>query len=527
MRRRTVLKGLTAAAGLSLAPSAWGEVKPGRWLVAESPNFIVYSTDAEAMLRAQVIALERYHALMLRLRPRPAQAHPKISIFIAGSRRDLMATAPWADTGVGGFYHARLEQVRAVTLPDAAESLRVVGAGQRVASSTRSDQRPLDAGVILFHEYAHHVARTDTSVVYPGWYQEGFAEFLSTAEFTDTTSNIGKFTVNRASWLANGSWLDIESFLRGSALETGEAISQFYAQAWLATHYLFGEKTRAAGFNKYCLALQSGGDPIGVFEPSFGISAAAFDKELREYKRKPINSWQFPDKPADMSSSITVKRLEAAADDMLMPASYLRSLPEASEAERAIATIRTEAKKHPDSAFANQTLALAEIWYGDLNIARTKLDALLLQDPQNLETLHLSGLCDLRGAYAAENVDMAKKAKKSFATAQRSDPTRASSLFRYFECSLMETGEVSPHLLDVLVTAYNLSPQISDLALNTAQALIEHKQFDDALYILRPMVGDIHDTGRAEMAKVLIEAAKAEKVDAFMLFGSARVSGGE
>ena len=154
--------------------------------------------------------------------------------------------------------------------------------------------------MILFHEYAHHVARTDSTVVFPPWYQEGFAEFLSTAEFTDTTANIGKFTTNRASWLANGSWLDIQTFLGGLPdVTTSDVVAQFYAQAWLATHYLFGEKTRAAGFNKYCAALQNGGDPITAFEPAFGVTPAAFDKELRDYKRKPINSWQFPDKPTE------------------------------------------------------------------------------------------------------------------------------------------------------------------------------------------------------------------------------------
>ncbi len=522
MRRRTVLQGLVAAAGASLVPSAWGETKPGRWLMAESPNFILYSTEPDDQTRAEIIALERYHALMLRLKPRAAQDHPKISIFIAASRRDMAATAPWADTGVAGFYHARLEQVRAVTLPDAAESLRGGSAGHRTLGSARTDDRPLDAGVILFHEYAHHVARTDTTVVYPPWYQEGFAEFLSTAEFTDTTANIGKFTLNRASWLANGSWLDINTFLGGLPdRTTTDDIAQFYAQAWLATHYLFGEKTRAAGFNKYCAALQNGGDPLGAFEPAFGITPAVFDKELRDYKRKAINSWQFPDKPTDMASKVTLTRLESAADDILMPLSYLKSLPDAADADRAIATIRVEAKKYPDSLFANRAHALLEIWYGDLGVARTKLDALLLKEPQNPETLHLSGLCDLRSSYAAQDQDLAKKAKKSFAAAQRLDPTRAGSLFRYFESSLMETGEVSQHLLDVLVTAYNLSPQVDDIALNAAQALIAHKQFEDAIYILRPMVGDVHNTGRAEIAKQLIDAAKAEQIDSFILFGSA------
>jgi hypothetical protein len=100
----------------------------------------------------------------------------------------------------------------------------------------------------------------------------------------------------------------------------------FYAQAWLATHYLFMKPERAAGVDRYCLALEGGGDPIGAFEASFGVTPQAFDRELRDYKRKAISILQLPEEKVDHPAAITTQRLGVAADEHLMPLSYLRAV---------------------------------------------------------------------------------------------------------------------------------------------------------------------------------------------------------
>lgn len=480
----------------------------------ESPNFTMFSTEYEEKSRNEIVALERFHALLLRLMPHDVHPAPKLTVYLVGNRRDFAASNPQLGSNVAGYYEARLEQIRTVT-------------SARAASEKQRDMprnvRALDSRVVLFHEYVHHLSHTNMRIAYPPWYQEGFAEFLSTVEFADGQCDIGKFTNDRAAWLTYGDWLSIEEFLGNEPWSMSpEKTAQFYAQSWLGAHYLFGQAQRNAGFNRYCLALQKGGDPLEAFEPAFGIAPAAFDKELQDYKAKPINFIRISDKSPDMRSQITVTKLDTAYDTLLIPVSHLRSMPSKEDAKDSVAEIREESKKLSGNLFARRSAALAEVWYGDLGVARTQLDGLLAVDAREPETLHLSGLCDLRAGYAAENADLIKKARKSFALAQKEDPTRSSSLFRYVECLLNESDDVTEHMLDVLVLAFNQSPQVDVIALVTAQALMVHKRFEEATYILQPMVGELHSRGRAQVASQLLESAKAERANYFAFFGSAK-----
>ena len=105
-----------------------------------------------------------------------------------------------------------------------------------------------------------------------------------------------------------------------------------------------------------------------------------------------------------------------------------------------------------------RSLALAEIWYGDLAQARKFLDALLTLDVNPAETHHLSGLCDLRAAHAANDKVLFHKAKAGFTNAYRLDDRRAHSLFRYVECAQRELGAIDQHLLDSLGASLTLAP---------------------------------------------------------------------
>ncbi len=205
-RQLRVLQGLTALAGSSLAPHGCGRAiaKSGRWLRLESPNFIVYSSISQHRSPKEVEALERFHALLLRLAPRGSRQAAGAAVYIAGGSKDFEQIAPAASPGIAGFYSAGLEEIRAVA--------DVTEANERQRNIDRN-VRAMDARVVLFHEYAHHCTRANMRVVYPPWRQEGIAEFLSTVVFTDQGHTLGQFTLNRAPWLTMGGWMRIEDFL--------------------------------------------------------------------------------------------------------------------------------------------------------------------------------------------------------------------------------------------------------------------------------------------------------------------------
>jgi hypothetical protein len=495
---------MAAGAGLAAAPRAFAQqTKQGRWLRFETPNFIVYSAGDEEKTRAEIGALEGFHALLSKLIPPRQTGAIKLPIYLTGNDRDFSETAPWAERGVLGFWQSSVEGMRAVsTLHKNMERQR----------NMPKNVRAMDSRTVLLHEYAHHYIIANMRVTYPAWYNEGIAEFLSTADFVEDGVLVGKFTSLRAQWLMGSGLLNINTFLTASPGDLSiDKQGQFYAQAWLAAHYLFQNKDRAAGFDKYITALHEGADPLAAFEPAFGILPQTFDRELNNYKTKPMQFGKVAGVTAALPADMKVERLPVSADDLLMAVSHLRNVPVLKQSGKAVSIVRAQHKKYEADPFAIRSRALAEIWYGDLGEARKLLDKLLPTEADNAETQHLSGLCDLRAAYASKDKAMFARARKGFSAAHRIDGSRASSLFRYVECGVREQdGKIDDHNADVLFMAYQMAPQVEEYAQVLALALIQRKRFREALNVLRPQIGDSHDSDK-EAAMKLVAAAKAEK----------------
>lgn len=511
LRRHFIVGASSALAAATLPQPACAETKTGRWMRLESPNFIYFSAGDEQKARDEVIALERYYAVLSKLVPRQQRSERKLIVYAVANAEDLKRTWPTIASDVAGFYDASVEHVKAVSAP--------FKAFERQRDMLRS-VRAMDARVILFHEYAHHFMKANLQMAYPAWYGEGFAEFASTADLTDDGVWIGKFTNLRGMWLGMGNWLPIDKFLSGKDLSRDQN-QMYYAQSWLAAHFLFTNPERAKGFDRYVVALSNGDDPETAFEPAFGITAEQFDKELRDYKRKKIAIYQLPETKVDHAKTITVARLPAAANELLAPMSLLRAVPLMESAKDTVAFVRTEAAKYPDDPFAVEALATTELWYGEADRARVLIDRLVAMNPKNAEAQHLSGLSYLRNAYAAGETETFKLARGRFAEAHRLDATRASSLFRYVECLTHIEDSFTEHMLDVSLEAYRLEPQVSVIKLLTAQALMQHKRWDEARLILRALMIAPHESDAGDRVRRLMDAAKAEKASPLIFYGAA------
>lgn len=516
MDRRRLLQAIGGTVALSTAPPVWAQGAQGRWRRFDSPNFIYFSSADEAKAQAEVAALEGFHALLARLMPRSQRSPLRLTVYNTTSKRELETAEPGVGDGTLGFYQSSIEHIRAVSSTD-----RNMERQRDVPRHARA----MDARTVLFHEYAHHHMRANNRLAYPAWYTEGFAEFLSTVEFTDKGADIGKVTVNRATWIIHGDWLPIEPFLTKHPfqLKNTEEVAQFYAQAWMAAHYMFSTPERAAGFDRYTAALLKGGDLLGSFEPSFGVTPQQFDKELKDYKRKPIRFWTLGESKPD-ASSIKVERLGRSADELLLPMSFLRVLPPREQAKDTIARVSEEVKKYPEDPYVRQCKAMVEVWYGDLAEARKQLDSLLALDALSADVHHLSGLCDLRAGRQLDDRDMLQRAQNAFGRAHRIDDTRPQTMFRYVEAGLALSG-MDEALLDVLVGAYLLAPQVDPIALTTAQALISRERYDEAITVLRPLTAELHGGDMAGLARSLTDAALAKDQTVFNFFGAAVMDG--
>jgi hypothetical protein len=475
--------------------AAWllvGIVSPAaaEWRRAESRNFIVFSEGSEARLRQQVVLLEDFAAVLRRL-SRVADDAPggKLSVYIVRGREELRQVAR-VGANVGGFYTAAPTGIAAFV--DASAGGDLAGPNQ-----------------LLFHEYAHHFMMQYYDSAFPAWFVEGFAEYLSTAEFTDRHVELGRPSRMRAGWIsATGEWLPMQQILFPPADARRIDGARFYAQSWLLTHYLLNDPARYAQFTRYVQALGRHEDPRQAFQASFGIDGEEMHRRLVRYASGSIYYRRMDRASIAQAPQITITRLPASAERLLLAQAAMQIGRMLSEAQ--LARLRRDAARLGDS-FAKRVLAEAETMYGDRAIAQRLLDELLAISPSDVELLYLRGMVHVVAAREAEAEARAaefRRARTWFSRAHRLDQNHFLTLYRYAQSFSDEPEFASENNLNVLLLAHQLAPQIAEIRMNAASLLLMRREFEQAEALLLPLASTAHSGQLAEAARTMIERAR-------------------
>lgn len=234
---RLVRRLLLSVVLAGLAPS----VALAEWRRAESAHFIVYSDGTERNLRDYTTRLERFHSLLtVRYGGGTSDEIRKLPVYLVGNDRDLRVAQPRLPDGIAGYYTASENDVFAILIRG------------------RDDD-------LLLHEYSHHfMAQAQGGQGrYPGWLNEGFAEYYATA----TVSERGKATFGMpGAWrmqnLQQNRWLPMDQVLRAKGsfdIQERNARNMYYAQSWALTHWLLADQNRARALGAYDLRHDAGG----------------------------------------------------------------------------------------------------------------------------------------------------------------------------------------------------------------------------------------------------------------------------
>lgn len=471
-----------------------------RWLKAESPQFVVYGEVGEARLVSAVRDLEALDGLLRRMTQTTAPPSPiRLEVYLLGDRRRLNIVWPGLPVTTAGFYTARPDMIAAFADYDN-------DAGSRAGS--RTAQRSDGLGkYVLYHEYAHHFMYQYFANAYPGWYIEGFAEYVANTRFVDGRIEVGRVPGIRADWLLEGKWMDIERLLKGrDSTFTADDVSQFYAQSWLTVHYLVNTAPRMQGFLKYVAALRTGADPIAAFQPAFGVTPQEFDAELRRYRRAQLAAFALNRPAAVEQLPVTVTPMPKAADDLLLLDARVRT----GRGDGVMDEIRTVAARFPDDAYALRTLALAEVEAGDPVRAVTIADAVLQKTPDDAHALYLKGLALMKQARSpgADRPALVLAARPLFARANRLAPDDPDILYNYAQTTMGFPGVSQENSLNVLLLAQQLAPQVDVYRMASAAALMDTGRFNEAVALLNPLAFEPHGGKNAEIAREMLEAAR-------------------
>lgn len=146
---------------------------------------------------------------------------------------------------------------------------------------------------VLLHELGHVILHQNSAGrELPVWYDEGYAELLSTIRLDGGKVRFGEVPIWRWVSLQENPWMPLQTLLgvsRASPEYNREQLApSFYAGAWLILHYVtFGEnRERGRQVEEYRQHLTNGDQPAEAFAKAFPGDAGAFEKELREYARR-------------------------------------------------------------------------------------------------------------------------------------------------------------------------------------------------------------------------------------------------
>jgi len=274
LRWALVLAGLTALGGCAHTATA---VAAEPWHELRSPRFAAWTDGDPEQARALLLDLERFHTVLLaKTTAQDRQGMPPLRIFLTKDPNSFRAL-----TGAP-------MQARGLFVPTDRGNYALVGAD----SLGPAAKGALSGRQVLFHEYTHYILASNGSQV-PSWYNEGFAEYMSTTEFRDD----GGYTLGcppqyRTAAVAQRQWLpmaelftadDIAALSNKSVSDTSDS----YMESWYAVHYFSADAERQKQLASYLRLWAGGLAPDDAAQRALGLSLTGVDNVLRKYSMQP------------------------------------------------------------------------------------------------------------------------------------------------------------------------------------------------------------------------------------------------
>jgi tetratricopeptide (TPR) repeat protein len=483
----TLIPGLLGAARIPYADDPWIEV--------ETSNFRLISNAEKSVTVSVAERLEHFRALaaILTGATRIDSTLPT-RVFVFG---DDTWSYFYDDPEFAGYFFPDMEA-------------NYIGLDMSRAAGDRGME-------IVLHEYVHFLSRNRGSRVHsPTWYEEGFADAISTARIEEGKIYVGIVPGGRAAFLEKKKWLPLERVVtaRGYAGLNSRETSMFYAQSGLLVHrltwgHVVGLKPLHEQVPEYIRRVADGEPEALAFLKTFGVSFKAMQKELREYLRKGPPEILVDQKPPEFGFEPEVRKLPAEESLVLLGELQLaRGEKGAAQAE---ALGRRALDGAPDNARAMLLLAGALIQQGrepEDDLAKRAL-ASAPDDPDIVRGAARLGLWRLQRPElpASERWQVATQTRDLYARAVTlaPDAPAAHAGLGYAQLSLNQPVEADRSLQQ----AFRMVRWDLNLALALGALHAQYGRPEDAMKLLREVAASAHDEGMRARAQELIDGMEA------------------
>ena len=427
------------------------------WSDHRSANFRVLSDGTDAQVRALITDLERFRPIARAVLGQPALS-PEPLLVIAPRDQASFAVFVPSRTVAGLFSRGLRGDVLLVNLAARVAGLDGPRAGVRSVAQ---------------HEYVHAVIADLPGPPVPLWYNEGTAEYLSTARIDRSGVVIGAAIPGRVRNLLVGRRLGLDALLRArpDARDYGRAADgvDFHAHAWLLVHYLHSRPDAARVLDRYKALRRAGLDETAAIEDALGRSAAGVQGDLLAYVRG--RDFQTRHVPIAVPERVAITRTGTlSAADMLVQLALFQMTDRRAFA-RSEAVLDRALALEPEHVAALAALARLRVHQDRLDDALALADRAVALDP-NAATALLA-----RAEALAQQADRAPSADRDPLLAAALDAARRADARQphlvepklvigliYLHGDYGDTPELLREGLAAFSTARRLTPQNAEIA---------------------------------------------------------------
>ncbi len=524
MRNRLSLFGLAAAslcftlgaAAQQSAPATappsvtvTGQKNPSNWFRAESQHFIVYSDTTNDDVFQLLNQLEKLD-YTLRLYTKS---------YFVGPASAKRITLYYHDA-IGGF------NASVSGGPDQAVGLYsscgcgVQGFGvhlERIANPSNDQlaKGPLNNSLAyLFEAYTRHFLYRYTDIRIPTSFIDGFAQYFSSAQFSDKQMAVGRVPASIGRYLHfiddghrySLDYKDIfepdETSDHGYAQKANSHL-EFLAKSWLLTHFMLSSPANMARLDRYLELTHRDVPASQAFSEAFGIKEGDISNAMWRYRLKGVQVVQV-DFPSLPRARISYTTLPEAATEFILADATLKSCPDRKTGESLLRTLSQHAGGVPNNDMIRLTLSRAQIDWGNPQDALPYLTAALGKDAANGDALYLLGLANLRLSQQGKGTadEAYRQAAISYlARARSADPASAQAAFAFYQAEMGGGDRPQQAALESAISAWKNAHEVNSFTKNAALAfayLGRGAEADDALTIL---AHNARDAVSAEWAK--------------------------
>lgn len=453
------------------------------WREASSDHFLIYADSEERWLQGFADRLERLDSAMRLIRAigtPPGARSNRLTIYVVPSADAVARLCGKGCRNIAGFY-----------VPRAGGSIAFTPRRGDAEAGTNS----MNADIVLFHEYAHHLMLENFAAAYPRWFVEGFAEFNATAKIDkDGSVMIGVAAQHRANGLILADPLPIETLLDDSKAKLNPRQQDvFYGRAWLLTHMLTFDPARRGQLSTYLKLINDGTSSLAAARTAFG-DLTVLAKDMESYlDRRKLSGLNIPAARLKVGAITLRTMTDGEASMMAVRMRSDRGVNQAQAAELVPEARRRAAAFAADPA-AQGVLAEAEYDAGHDALCEAAADRALAANPKDRTALLYKGRARLRRAATAKATDPAvwKEARSWFVRANRLDTDAAEPLMLFYTSFLAADQKPSTSAVTGLLRAFELSPHDDGLRMLVVRQLLTDDQPKEARVALLPLAYDPH-----------------------------------